>query len=173
MRFAFCRMRPVLNAAPLAHLGNVDTVMAQLASRFPAPDLRPRRLSPLQSLAHAIIHQQLNSTAAGTILKRFVALFDGNSFPSPEDVIRLDVDRLRSAGLSHPKANYIRDLAQKTMDGIVPSLKECDHLTDAELCRTANEYQRRWPVDCRDATDFQLGAPTRRTAELAEPLYAS
>lgn len=141
------------------HLSDADPIMSQLVDRFGAPDLKPRRLPPFQSLAHAIIHQQLHSAAAGTILKRFNALFDRNAFPSPAEVIRLDVERLRTAGLSRPKASYIRDLAQKTMDGIVPSLKECDRLTDAELVErlTSIKGVGRWTVEM--LLIFNLGRP--------------
>jgi DNA-3-methyladenine glycosylase II len=141
------------------HLSNTDPIMSQLADRFGAPDLKPRRLPPFQSLAHAIIHQQLSSAAAGTILKRFNALFDGDSFPSPEKVIRLDVERLRTAGLSRPKANYIRDLAQKSIDGVVPTLRECDRLTDAELLErlTSIKGVGRWTVEM--LLIFNLGRP--------------
>jgi len=133
--------------------------MAQLVDRFGAPNLKPRRLPPFQALAHAIIHQQLSGAAAGTILKRFVALFDGDSFPPPHEVIRLDVDRLRTAGLSRPKAHYIRDLAQKAMDGVVPSLKECDSLSDAELLErlTSIKGVGRWTVEM--LLIFNLGRP--------------
>jgi DNA-3-methyladenine glycosylase II len=141
------------------HLTNVDPVMAELVARIGAPDLKPRRLPPFQSLAHAIIHQQLGSAAAGTILNRFKALFDGDTFPTPTQVVRLDADRLRTAGLSRQKANYIRDLAQKTIDGVVPSLKECDRLSDAELVErlTSIKGVGRWTVEM--LLIFNLGRP--------------
>ncbi len=141
------------------HLSDTDAIMAQLVARFGAPDLEPRRLPPFQSLAHAIIHQQLGSAAAGTILKRFRALFGGSDFPTPEEVIRLDVDRLRTAGLSRPKAHYIRDLAAKSIAGVVPSLRACDRLTDAELIErlTSIKGVGRWTVEM--LLIFNLGRP--------------
>ena len=146
-------------SASIRHLSNADAVMSKLIARFGAPELEPRRLPPFQSLAHAIIHQQLSGAAAGTILKRFKALFDGKAFPSPDKVIRVDVDRLRTAGLSRPKANYIRDLAQKSLDGIVPTLRECDRLTDADLVErlTSIKGVGRWTVEM--LLIFNLGRP--------------
>lgn len=145
--------------AAARHLSKTDPVMAQLVDRFGASDLKPRRLPPFQSIAHAIIHQQLSGAAAGTILKRFNALFDVDAFPTPEAVLRLDVDRLRTAGLSRPKAGYIRDLAEKSIDGVVPSLKECDRLTDAELVErlTSIKGVGRWTVEM--LLIFNLGRP--------------
>ena len=76
--------------SPAKHLSNIDPVMARLIARFGAPELEPRRLPPFQALAQAIIHQQLSGAAAGTILKRFRALFTGKTFPAPGKVVQLD-----------------------------------------------------------------------------------
>ncbi len=107
--------------------------MAGLIDRIGPPRLRPHRLPPFQSLTHAIIHQQLSGKAAGTILKRFLGLFGGDGFPGPEAVLKIDPATLRSAGLSRPKAGYVLGLAQHAVDGLVPSLDECDALSDAEI----------------------------------------
>jgi hypothetical protein len=85
----------------IAHLSS-DPVMSALIERIGPIQTRPRRLSPFQSLAHAIIHQQLNSTAAGTILERFKGLFPDGEFPAAGQVAKATVDRLRMAGLSRP-----------------------------------------------------------------------
>ena len=146
-----------MNAAQ--HLSNADPIMAKLIARFGPTDLKPRRLPPFQALAKAIIYQQLSGAAAGTILKRFRGLFTGKTFPAPAQVMQLDVERLRTAGLSRPKANYIRDLAQKTIDGVVPTLRECDRLTDAELVERLTRIKGigRWTVEM--LLIFNLGRP--------------
>lgn len=72
-----------------------------------------------QSLAEAIIYQQLSGKAAGTILKRFIALFPKKKFPTPEDVLKVKVEKLRAAGLSGQKASYLKDLAAKFKDGTI------------------------------------------------------
>jgi 3-methyladenine DNA glycosylase/8-oxoguanine DNA glycosylase len=95
----------------ITHLSS-DPVMLGLIEKVGPIRLRPRRLSPFQSLTHAIIHQQLNSNAAGTILERFKRLFPDEEFPTPSQVAKTSVDRLRTAGLSRPKAAYIIDLAR-------------------------------------------------------------
>ena len=145
--------------SPAKHLSNIDPVMARLIARFGAPELEPRRLPPFQALAQAIIHQQLSGAAAGTILKRFRALFTGKTFTAPGKVVQLDVDQLRTAGLSRPKAYYLRDLAQRSIDGVVPTLRECDRLTDAELIErlTSINGVGRWTVEM--LLIFNLGRP--------------
>ena len=116
----------------IAHLSS-DPVMSALIERIGIIQLRSRRLPPFQSLAHAIIHQQLNSNAAGTILERFKGLFPDEEFPTAGQVAKATVDRLRTAGLSRPKAAYIIDLAKRCAAGLIPSVNDCDSLDDEEI----------------------------------------
>ena len=133
--------------------------MAKLISHCEPCTLKPRRLPPFQSLTHAIIHQQLNSTAAGTILKRFLALYRGSKFPTPAEVVKTSVDQLRSAGLSRGKASYIHGLAQYAVDGKLSSLKMCDKMTDLELLETLTAIKGvgRWTAEM--LLIFNLGRP--------------
>src|SRR5580700_5181934 len=96
----------------ITHLSS-DPVMSVLIEKNGPIRLRPRRLSPFQSLTQAIIHQQLSGTAAGTILERFKRLFGDDDFPTPGQVAKTSIERLRTAGLSRPKAAYIIDLAKR------------------------------------------------------------
>src|ERR1017187_279654 len=123
--------RPVSKRA-LAHL-RADPAMAGLIDRVGPVKLRPRRLPPFQSLTHAVIHQQLSGQAAGTILARFRALFSDDGFPTPQAVLKASPARLRRAGLSRPQASYVLGIAQKAVDGHIPTLDECDCMTDAEI----------------------------------------
>jgi|SRR5579871_2258825 len=151
---------PGMHAETIAHLSRIDSVMAELTKRLDPPDIKPRRLTPFQSLGRSIIYQQLNGKAAGTILGRFQALFSkADQFPKPEEVLQMDVERLRGAGLSRPKASYMRDLAQKALDGEVPALKDCDLLTDAELIERLTRIKGigRWTVEM--LLIFNLGRP--------------
>lgn len=93
---------------------------------------RSHKGGAFQSLGEAIIYQQLSGKAAGTILKRFVALFPGKSFPTPEDVLKIKVEKLRSVGLSGQKASYLKDLALKFTDGTVEP-KKFRTMTDVEI----------------------------------------
>ena len=142
----------------IAHLRS-DPVMSALIEKIGIIRLRPRRLPPFQSLAHAIIHQQLNSTAAGTILERFKGLFPENDFPTPGQVAEASVERLRTAGLSRPKAAYIIDLAKRCKAGLIPSVEDCDSLNDEEIVARLTEIKGigRWTVEM--FLIFNLGRP--------------
>jgi DNA-3-methyladenine glycosylase II len=123
--------------------------MARIIDRIGPVELRPRRLAPFESLVHSIIHQQLSGQAAGTILKRFKALFGNGSFPSPAALVATDVAVLRRAGISRPKAGYIKGLAEKALAGDIPSLSECDTLSDDEILvrMTAVKGVGRWTAE--------------------------
>jgi DNA-3-methyladenine glycosylase II len=133
--------------------------MAGLIDRVGPVNLRPRRLQPFESLVHAVIHQQLNGKAAGTILGRFLALFDSGGFPMPEAVLKQSPERLRNAGLSRPKTSYILGIAQKAVDGHIPTLDDCDGMTDAEIIDKLTEVKGvgRWTVEM--LLIFNLGRP--------------
>lgn len=82
---------------------------------FPARD--DRRATHYDSLARAIVYQQLATRAAETIHARVCALTPGPRFPTPDELPRLDDARLRGAGLSAAKLAALRDLAARCADG--------------------------------------------------------
>jgi len=133
--------------------------MAGLIDRIGPPKFRPRRLPPFQSLVHAVIHQQLSGKAAGTILRRFLELFGGDGFPAPAAVLRVPPEKLRSAGLSKPKVSYVHGIAQEALGGLIPSLAECDKLTDAEIVDRLTRIKGigRWTAEM--LLIFNLGRP--------------
>jgi len=102
-----------------------DKRFAALIARHGVPDLK-RGNNLFQALARAIVYQQLSGKAASTIYARFVALFNDaklsvskHKFPKPEEVLKIPVDKLRSAGLSGQKVGYLKDLALKFTDGTI------------------------------------------------------
>jgi 3-methyladenine DNA glycosylase/8-oxoguanine DNA glycosylase len=131
------------------HLKSVDSVLEWHMEKIGPVSVKARRVAVFQSLARAIIYQQLNSKAADTILSRFKALFGDGYFPSAERVLAVHLEQLRSAGLSRPKANYIRGIAERAASGSLPTLKECDKLTDAEIVQRLTEMKGvgRWTAE--------------------------
>src|SRR3989344_1446640 len=98
----------------------------------PIKHRRSHKGDAFQSLAEAIIYQQLSGKAAGTILKRFVALYSPKKFPTPDDVLKTKTEKMRSAGLSGQKASYLKDLALKFKDGTI-NPKLFSKMSDAEI----------------------------------------
>jgi len=82
------------------------------------------------SLAEAIVYQQLNGKAAVTIFKRFAAL--AGEPLTPEGILKLRDEQMRSAGLSKQKSAYLKDLATKTAAGLLDFARLSD-LPDSEV----------------------------------------
>ncbi|KAH9876089.1 hypothetical protein J1614_003968 [Plenodomus biglobosus] len=76
-------------------------------------------IDPFTALCSGIIGQQVSGQAAASIRKKFTALFPTThpSFPTPSQVLALDLPTLRTAGLSQRKAEYISGLAEKFVSG--------------------------------------------------------
>jgi len=105
-------------AAADAAISAADPAMAGLVARF-GPSAIPRRTiagGHFGALARSILLQQLAGKAAVAIHTRFLALFD-DGVPTPEAVVVMPDEKLRSAGLSGSKAASIRDLAERVVDG--------------------------------------------------------
>jgi DNA-3-methyladenine glycosylase II len=149
-----------MTPAALKHLSTSDPVMRRLIRDFGPCGLVPEtRRSPFQSLVLAVAHQQLNGTAADAILARFKKLFPRRRFPRPEDLASVSDDDLRGAGFSRAKILAIRDLAAKTLDGVVPASKQIVKLSDDEIIERLTEVRGvgRWTVEM--LLIFQLGRP--------------
>jgi len=112
------------------YLANADPVLRLVIAQYGLCDIRPHR-NYYQALVGEIIGQQLSVKAAASIRRRFDDLFDG-TFPTPEAILQKDIETLRTVGLSRPKANYIRDLAQHIVDGKV-KFGHFDALSNEEI----------------------------------------
>ena len=115
----------------LAHLATADRKLARVIDRVGPCRLRPdRRQSPFQALVEAVAHQQLNGKAARTILDRVQALYPGQSFPTPEALLATPDEQLRAAGLSRAKTASVKDIAARTLEGVVPDTAGLRRLSD-------------------------------------------
>lgn len=116
--------------AAAQHIEDSDPILAKVINTTPLPSFTPHT-NYYQELVESIISQQLSVKAAATILKRFKALFMSD-FPNPAEILDEDVETFRSVGLSRQKATYIRDLAEKVLDGTV-KFNHLDSLTNQEI----------------------------------------
>jgi len=84
------------------------------------------------SLAESILYQQLNGKAAATIFNRLAAL--AGEPLTPEGILKLSDEQLRSVGLSKQKSAYLKDLAAKTKAGLLDFAGLAD-LPDEEVIK--------------------------------------
>src|SRR5688500_4124551 len=109
----------------IRHLAKADPVLKRVMRTIGPCTLEPKmKRSPFESLVRAVAHQQLHGTAAGRILDRFVALWPGKHFPAAADLASVPDDALRGVGFSGAKAAAVRDIAAKTLSGVVPTPRQ-------------------------------------------------
>ncbi len=96
-------------------LAFADPVMATLIARFPDAVLTNRG-DPFQTLARAIVGQQISVKAADSVWARFAEFAQ---HVSPEHIVTLEQTALAACGLSRRKAEYLHDLAGHFVDGRV------------------------------------------------------
>jgi DNA-3-methyladenine glycosylase II len=140
------------------HLSSKDPVMRRLIREHGRCGLTPEtRRSPFQSLVQAVAHQQLHGTAANTILGRFKKLFPGKRFPKAKDLAGVTDKQLRACGFSYAKIKAIRDIAEKTLSGVIPESRKIVLLPDEEIIERLTQVRGvgRWTVEM--LLIFQLG----------------
>jgi DNA-3-methyladenine glycosylase II len=89
--------------------------------------------SPYEALMESIAYQSISGKAAATIFARIKALGSNGRAPTPQEMLKLRPQKLRKAGLSGAKVLAMKDLAQKTIDGVVPTMEEAQKMSDEEL----------------------------------------
>jgi DNA-3-methyladenine glycosylase II len=126
--------RPFDPQEAIRHLSNADPRLAELIGRAEEFCFEmDHSQSPYDSLLEAIVYQSISGKAAKTIFERVRALSASGGCPSPEEIVRLRKPALRRAGLSGAKAEAVKDLARKTIAGIVPTIEQAHQLSDREL----------------------------------------
>ena len=101
------------------HLAKRDRVMRKLIPRFAEGRLHSRG-DAFTTLARSVVGQQISVKAAQTVWDRFSAVVNGSS-PSlrPSEVLAVKAEKLRAAGLSGRKVEYLGDLARHFESGSV------------------------------------------------------
>ena len=121
-------------AAALVHLAERDEQLKALISETAAFELDiAGAQTPYDALLESICHQSISGKAAATIFGRVKALGKNGRAPTPEEMLRLRKPALRKAGLSGAKILAMKDLARKTIEGVVPSLGQAQQMSDEEL----------------------------------------
>jgi DNA-3-methyladenine glycosylase II len=119
---------PHWHAAALAHLYQADPILAKAIAGVAGP-VRPAAHEDLYlALLRAIVSQQISTKAAAAIWRRFTALFRPDGYPEPREVLRLEEDELREAGLSRQKIGYLKAIADYQERGLL----DYEHLSQLD-----------------------------------------
>jgi len=126
-----------------------DDTLAKLINRVGPYLAQPAEFkNAFEALSRSITYQQLSGKAAGTIYQRLVDTFGDGERPDPSQILKADLEQLRSVGLSKPKSGYISDLAQAQIDGQLPNYTQLQSYDDQTVidCLTVHRGVGVWTV---------------------------
>jgi DNA-3-methyladenine glycosylase II len=149
-----------MNPSASKHLSGVDRILARVIRQVGPVDVRPPRgVSPYMSLVQAVAHQQLTGKAAKTILGRVLALYPGKKFPDPEDLLKTPNRKLRAAGFSWAKVYAVKDIAAKTIEGVIPESRALVRMSNDEIIERLTTVRGVGPWTVEMMLIFKLGRP--------------
>ncbi len=140
--------RPAQRDRLRRHLRSADPDLAILIKRIGRCGLRvDRARQPYESLVRAVAHQQLHGRAAEAILGRMIAVH--GAFPSPAQLLAMDLAALRACGFSGSKVAAMHGVAEAALSGLVPTRARAARMTDAALIErlVALRGIGRWTVE--------------------------
>jgi 3-methyladenine DNA glycosylase/8-oxoguanine DNA glycosylase len=143
-----------------AHLSKIDKQLARLIAQVGGFQFKLDECdSVYESLLEAIMHQSIAGKAAQAIFARIKTLGTNGNCPTPEELLLVPARKLRAAGLSKAKVAAVRDLAQKTIDGVVPTLEAAEKMSDQELVERLISVRGIGPWTVEMFLIFRLGRP--------------
>jgi DNA-3-methyladenine glycosylase II len=147
-------------AAAVRHLRKVDPALAAVIRGSGPCRLEPRlRHPPFEELLEAIVYQQLSGKAAATIYGRVRALFPARRVLAPQALLDMGEEALRGAGLSRAKLAAARDLAAKTLEGVVPTAAALRRMPDDEIIERLTTVRGVGTWTVQMLLIFRLGRP--------------
>ena len=106
-----------------------DPIMKKIIDSVGEYSLK-RRNRHFAVLVESIISQQLATRAAEAIFRRFMDIYP--KFPTALEILATRKSKLRSAGLSGMKAEYLKDLARKIEQGKI-KIRQLSKMNDEEV----------------------------------------
>lgn len=124
-----------------------NKIISPLIKKYGPCKIRPRKkIDYFEDLVDAITGQQLSGKAAATIFGRVKEKSGGKL--TPESLLKLSKEELRSCGLSYAKCSYVTDLAERVKEGKL-KVKKLNDLPDSEVAAEliAVKGIGRWTAD--------------------------
>lgn len=137
-------------------LSNSNVKLAALILRTgPCTMVPPKKVDLFASLVRSIGHQQLKGKAAETILGRLKTKLKNRV--TPQALLKLSIEDLRTCGLSQAKSLALIDLAQKCCDGTIPEYKNLKTLDDDQVIDVLCQVRGIGPWTGHMFLMFQMG----------------
>jgi len=109
------------------------------------------------ALCVEIIGQQLSRASANAIIKRFRSLFKDEKI-DPKQLLAINDQRLRDAGMSWAKAKYVKNIAEAYLNKTV-RFDELDNMSDEEVIKELNLIKGVGPWTAEMFLMFHLNRP--------------
>lgn len=125
-----------------------DPVLQKLVKKYPAPQFIDRSEELFERLVDSIISQQLSVKAADTIFERFKKLFEGKFFPTPEQILAMPDEKIRTSGISFQKISYIKSVADAFVSDLI-DVEKIKKMTDEEVIAALTQIRGvgRWTAE--------------------------
>jgi 3-methyladenine DNA glycosylase/8-oxoguanine DNA glycosylase len=151
---------PSPHAEGQRHLSQADPILAAIIERVgPCTVAAATKQDIFQALLRSIIYQQLHGRAAAAIHARVLKAAGGGKKIAARSLAAIPDSPLRTAGLSANKLKAIRDLAEKTLNGTVPTPKAAAKMSDDELIERLTSIRGIGPWTVHMLMIFHLGRP--------------
>lgn len=136
------------------HFLKVDNILYSVIDKLPPIDII-KSTDFFTDLVENIVSQQLSEKAGATIFGRFLKLFPNGKF-TPEDILGVPDEFIRSTGPSWSKISYIKNIARAVQsDGL--NLDTIDSKTDQEVIKELTKVKGIGPWTAEMFLMFTLG----------------
>ncbi len=142
--------------AGYAHIKKSDPRLRPILDARGVIKFKPQG-EPFESLVESILSQQLAGSAASSIIKKVRALFPDGELEAKR-IHRMDGRKLRAAGVSPQKLSYLKDLAERVVEGTL-DLEALESMPDEEIIEVLDEVKGIGPWTVHMFLIFTLGRP--------------
>jgi len=127
-------------------LSDIDPKLSHIIRQI-GPCLLTRREQGFSGLAYSIVGQQLSKSAAASIRSRLDSVFNSLHL-NPVELIHMDDTTLRQTGLSLPKVQYLKGLAEYVVSGKI-DFDDLEDMSNEEIIDKLTEIKGvgRWTAE--------------------------
>ncbi|EEB06905.1 DNA-3-methyladenine glycosylase Mag1 [Schizosaccharomyces japonicus yFS275] len=133
------------------HLASIDEHWKRVVEAIGHTSFRVEKVrQPYEALIRAVAYQQLTTKAGKAIINRLVAKASATGgFPTPEEILALEQEQLKSCGFSRRKTDTIREIARGVETGLIPSLDAAHEMVNEELIERLSQIHGigRWTAE--------------------------
>jgi len=142
---------PKPTLSPTKYLSQKDKRLGKIISHFGSSIAKIQKREPFDTLARAIISQQLSNSASKSIEKRIVGIHGKRPF-QPDLILSIMDEQLRECGMSNGKIKAIKGVANACLRGEL-TIDSFKRLLDEEVQKKLTSY---WGVGPWTADIFMM-----------------